>query len=384
MRAGSGVVRHELHAGTIHEGDWLEAELEAGYTLAILDGPYGMGKGDWDGMSVDELAEWYAPHVARVSTLLAESASLYVWNTEEGWPRIDPVVRGAGWTFRSLIVWDKGIASLAGKGIEDVRKWPSVAEVCGFYQRERWSGSATGGAAAGYAAGRDERNAARVFLVAEWAASGLRQRDADVALGTNGMAGHYFGSAQWSMPTWEAYAKLAAYADANGAPRERPYLVLPGTEHLRASYERLRASYETLLADYEHIRAEYEAGRPAFNPTGVPNVWNEPKLASRERLRRADGSPLHAAQKPLVFAERMIRASTRPGERVLVPFGGTCREAVVCEWLARAEPAEARGYDVCELNADGVDYIGPAIAQTRGEDTRPRAPGQTRLFGGMG
>jgi hypothetical protein len=112
------------------------------------------------------------------------------------------------------------------------------------------------------------------------------------------------------------------------------------------------------------------------------NVWAELPVAGPERLRLADGSPLHQCQKPLLFAERMIRASTRPGERVLVPFGGTCREAVICEWLARTTPADARGYDVCELNADGVDYIGPVLAQIRGEDMRPRAAGQVRLFGG--
>ena len=30
---------HTLRAGTIYEGDWLQAPLEPGYTLAILDGP---------------------------------------------------------------------------------------------------------------------------------------------------------------------------------------------------------------------------------------------------------------------------------------------------------------------------------------------------------
>jgi hypothetical protein len=77
----------------------------------------------------------------------------------------------------------------------------------------------------------------------------------------------------------------------------------------------------------------------------------------------------------------MIRASTRPGEHVLVPFGGTCREAVVCEWLARSEPGQARRYDVCELNQDGPDYIGAALAQIRGEDPRAKAAGQIPMFG---
>ncbi len=65
----------------------------------------------------------------------------------------------------------------------------------------------------------------------------------------------------------------------------------------------------------------------------------------------------------------------------MIPFGGTNREAVVCEWLARSEPDQARAYDAVELNQDpGRDYIGPVLAQIRGEDIRSRAAGQMGLF----
>ena len=56
---------------------------------------------------------------------------------------------------------------------------------------------------------------------------------------------------------------------------------------------------------------------------------------------------------------------------------------MICEYLARTEPENARRYDACELNQDpGVDYIGPVLAQIRGEDPRARAAGQMGLFGG--
>jgi hypothetical protein len=136
------VIQHKLHAGSIWVGDWMEAPLEPGYTLAIVDGPYGMGKAAWDRVSIDGLADWYAPHIARVSALLAPSASVYLWNTAEGWARLDPVMRAAGWTFRGLVTWDKGIASHRRKGVEDAERGPTVTEVCGFYQREEWAPSA--------------------------------------------------------------------------------------------------------------------------------------------------------------------------------------------------------------------------------------------------
>ena len=163
---------------------------------------------------------------------------------------------------------------------------------------------------------------------------------------------------------------------------------------------RIGASKAGKWPDVIEVCGTYTRGTPTHvNPVGADNVWsfdatnemrNGERLLSSETVRRPGGGgryyecaeALHPCQKPLAFAERMIRASSRPGSRVLAPFGGTCREAVVCEWMARVEPDEAREYDVVELNQDGRDYIGPVLAQIRGEDTRARAAGQVRLFGG--
>ena len=321
-RADGGwlVKRHNLAAGTIWEGDFLTAPIEPGHTLAILDGPYGLQKAAWDRVSLDALPEWYAPHLARVSSLLAPSASMYVWNTAEGWARLDPGIRALGWTFRALITWDKGIASLAGKiDTEGCRTWPDVTEVCGFYQR-----NAAGARVRELRGGRTFSEVARLV--------GVDSRLPALWEGWPSVHGS-------CLPT------PAQWVRVGGSAAEFPALVAPFSM-----------------------------------PSGVSNVWTAPQVSGPERLKGPTGAALHPCQKPLAFAERMIRASTRPGERVLVPFGGTCREAVICEWLARSEPEQARRYDVCELNADGVDYLGPVLAQIRGEDVRGRQAGQLGLF----
>jgi hypothetical protein len=74
----------------------------------------------------------------------------------------------------------------------------------------------------------------------------------------------------------------------------------------------------------------------------------------------------------------MVQASTRPGDRILVPFGGTCRIATYLERLRRMEPENARYHDTCELNQDGKDYLG-AVLGRMGEDTGKA--GQMSLFG---
>jgi len=73
-----------------------------------------------------------------------------------------------------------------------------------------------------------------------------------------------------------------------------------------------------------------------------------------------------------------VQASTRPGDRILVPFGGTCRIATYLERLSRMHPEEMRRHDTCELNQDGKDYLG-AVLGRMGEDTGKA--GQMSLFG---
>jgi len=228
------------------------ARLPAGCaSLAILDGPYGMGKAAWDRVPRGgSLADLYRGHLDDVGRVCAASASLYLWNTARGWAEVHPAVLAAGWKFRTLIVWDKE-ATPASFNPEVL--WPSATEFCGHYVR---------------------------------------------------------GTPDWSRPAdvktnvWRL--SFQSYAD-----------------------EKLRMS-ETV----KHY------------------MW------SRDAL--------HPSQKPLLFAERMLRASSRPGDTVWVPFGGTLREVVVAERMARADAGEARRVVTCELNADGVDYIGPAVAQAEG------------------
>jgi len=355
-------------------------------SLAILDGPYGMGKAAWDRVSRGgSLLDLYRDHLADVGRVCAPSASLYLWNTAEGWGELHPAIVAAGWTFRSLIVWDKDNMTAIRSTLDGdkIRCWPNLTEVCGFYQREAWAARGGAGQEIGYAAGRDDRNWVRPWLAAEWAAAGLRMKDADRALGTNGMAGHYFQASQWSLPTWDAFKRLAEHAAEHGPPRAVPYLTLErfaGADGLAATYDHLRAEYDHLRAEYDHLRAEYEASRPPFAwPEGIGNVWRA--FAGPERLRAPDGSTLHPCQKPLAFAARMIRASSRPGDTVWAPFGGTLRELVAAERIAAADPADGRRVITCELNADGADYIGPALGQVNGAPMSAH-PRQGALFGG--
>ena len=273
----SPVLRHrsDLTGSEVWEGDCravAEGVPDGSCSLAILDGAYGCGKSKvWDSVKVADLPEWYAPHLDDVGRVCGPSASLYVWNTAEGWAALHPGILAQGWTFRALVVWDKA-NSPAQIGWRRTPTWPESHEVCGFYTR--------GGA---------------VAVMPDSTANTV----------------------------WQCSTKALSLEQMKGPQR---------------------------LA----------------------------KVAAEGVMSPA----LHPCQKPIAFAERILRASSRPGESVWVPFGGTIREAVAAERIARADPAEARRVITAELNQDGVDYIGPALRQLRGEGTQRRDPRQADLFGG--
>ena len=62
---------------------------------------------------------------------------------------------------------------------------------------------------------RIERNSEelRNYLLTGLKNAGKRPSEVDKYLGTNGMAGHYFGKSQWEFPTREVYIKLQSFLD---------------------------------------------------------------------------------------------------------------------------------------------------------------------------
>ena len=307
--------------------------LEPGYTLIVSDGAYGIGGFAGDPTSARKLADWYALHLAAWDRLAAPSSSLYFWGAAEGCARMLVPIEAAGWRYYSRIVWNKGMAALAGRiDSEALRGWPTASEDCYFFVRESVDISAL----AQVELGADGRNTILAFLRSEWMGrASLTVRDAETAWGST--ASHYFRRrSQWEMPTWEAYLALAAYAAARVtlAPGERPILVTAtawetrnGGDPLRASYEGLRAEHDGLRAEYGVLRASYEGLRYPFAlPAGVSDVWTgAPVTASRR----------HPCAKRQEHIDRIVLASSRPGDRVLEPFGGGAPVLRACRRLGR-------------------------------------------------
>jgi len=144
----------------------------------------------------------------------------------------------------------------------------------------------------------------------EWQRSGLAMSKANEACGVaNAATRKYLTRCHlWYFPPPEAIVRMAAYCTQYGLPTQRPYFSLDGRNPVT----------ETAWA---HMRAKWN------HTHGLTNVWFEPAVHGRERMRSGNGY-LHANQKPLSLMKRQILACTEPGDVIWEPFGGLCSASI--------------------------------------------------------
>ena len=88
-------------------------------------------------------------------------------------------------------------------------------------------------------------------------------------------------------------------------------------------------------------------GKTAFHPDGKNpgNVWGDIKQLTYKSKELVSRELLNTIQKPEKLMERIIKASSNPGDLVFDPFCGSGTVPVVCERLRRR-------FVACEINAD--------------------------------
>lgn len=279
----------------LFRGDALDAypDWPAPATI-ISDGAYGVRGFHGDTIGTDALPHWYRPHIAAWAAAAGPATTLWFWNTELGWASVHPVLAEFGWEYVQLIVWDKGLAHIAGNvNGRTIRQFPVVTEVCAFYQRTFT------------VTGPDGPMPPKQWVRHEWARSGLVLQRANEACGVKNAATRKYLTKDWLWywPPGEMTERLAAYANAHGRPTGWPYYSLDGERPVTA------AEWDALRYTWRHAH-------------GVTNVWSRRPLHGGERLkgtlRRAAprvhnptaASSAHLNQKPLEFMERLINVSS--------------------------------------------------------------------------
>jgi DNA modification methylase len=120
----------------------------------------------------------------------------------------------------------------------------------------------------------------------------------------------------WYFPPPEAFAQIAQYANTFGDERGKPYFSVNGSEPISKE-------------EWAKYRAKFSC------PIGVTNVWDEPPVNGKERIK--DGTKaIHLNQKPTKLFELIISISSDPGDLVWEPFGGLCTAAIAADNLKRS------------------------------------------------
>ena len=144
-------------------------------------------------------------------------------------------------------------------------------------------------------------------------------------------------------------------------------------------YDREKAADQIRKAD-EEGRAVYYVDEP-LKGAPVPDVWNIPALNGQAKERTG-----YPTQKPLALYERMIKASSNPGDIVLDPFAGCATTCVAAEqlgrqWIGIDIREEAGGMirerlerEVSANMAWDAIVCTPTTAPERTDDGEPAAP----------
>lgn len=346
---GGWVKRH------LHHGDALDVYREWPAPATIIsDGAYGVGGFPGDPRTPETLAAWYRPHIDAWSKYARPATTLWFWNTEIGWATVHPVLAEYGWEYVETIVWDKGIAHIAGNvNGETIRRFPVVTEVCVLYRR-RLEFSVPGGV-----------RSAKEWLRHEWRRAGLPLGKANEACGVKNAATRKYMTQDWLwyFPPPEHMSRLVAYANTHGDPAGRPYFSVDGRRPVTAQ--------------------EWRALRDVWNHQhGVTNVWPHPPLNGTERYRGngkrsaprvhnpGTNATVHLNQKPVAFMRRIISAGTGRGDVVWEPFGGLGSAAVAAIALHR-EPYAAEPVDDCyALAAERLRDALESVVQENREPAR--------------
>jgi len=140
---------------------------------------------------------------------------------------------------------------------------------------------------------------------------------------------------------------------------------------------RFNNSHETLIWATKSKKAKYTFNYKTMKELNTDNVsqiehekgirkqmgsvWRMPVSSGHERLKDSDGQKLHSAQKPEQLLRRVIAATSKIGDVVLDPFGGTMTTGAVAKRMGRHYIMIEKDKKYCDYGEQRLSNILPEI-----------------------
>ena len=287
-----------METDTILQGDNMEVMrgmAAKSIPLVVADPPYNIGKAAWD--KIPDYLNWCGAWIKAVERIMADNGSLYIFHND-----MPVIAKLMAWiedntalVFKQMIVWNKRFDGMSNKGFLDgyvvtnsLRSYQVMAEYILFYTFQDDTGLSQ------VYDDRDCFEGIKGYLRGERKAVGRAgysdqdlRRICEVSLKGGGLLSHFWGDAQWMIPTADMYAKLQT------------------TGFFQKPYEELRMEYEELRYAFNNQKTHH-------------SVWNY-EIAKNQA---------HPTQKPVDLLGNIIRHSSNEGDVVCDPFAGVGSTAI--------------------------------------------------------
>lgn len=273
--------------------------------LICTDPPYFKVKTDWwdnQWSKPGQFLEWLDSIAEQWQRILKPNGSLYCFASPKMSARVE-VMLGERFNIVNRITWIKCGNNTPGwhrrTSKETLRGFFPITESIIFCEHYGDDNAAKGVRGSVF-------EPLIAYLNGERIGAGATLKECNLAYGSR-MAGHYFNTVQFCLPTAPNYTKLQQ--------------AFPG--YFTRSYESLQQQYESLQQQYESLR------RPFSVTDDVPytDVWSFPPVHSY--------SGKHPCEKPAALLEHIITTSSRPGAVVLDCFAGSGSTLVAAQKLGR-------------------------------------------------
>lgn len=241
--------------------------------LIIADPPYFKVIGEkWDYLwrTEEDYLEWSKKWIAEVSRVLRKGGSFYLFGYFRMLSRLLPILEEYGLELRQQIILNKGMQAVSGRATKKYKMFPNVTESILFLYK-------------------DPKPFAKQFLRTRQKELGLSAKEINELLGVKSN-----GGGMWSIYTGKNVCKQL--------PTEELWNKLQQVLQFDLPYKKICQTYNPQL--------------------GITDVWDDINFYAEDRF--------HPTQKPQKILERIIIASSNPGDLVLDPFMGGGSTAVAC------------------------------------------------------